>query len=447
MKNIVFLHLESVSKLILQMNREVFPNICRFQKKCLNYNNYYATATSTAMVLNDITYGDIYRLENTKLFGDFIKTHDNTASFIDVLADKGYQTLGIHYPAALGNEINPGHMYAQNSDLVNYSSYEKALADVACTIDGAVEANSNFMIYFCNEVSHLCYADSKKFHVKNPTERWHYGYRTIDQTVGDILGILEARNLMSNTVVVLYGDHGDDFYCHDYNGGFAHSIEPYANIVHTPFMIYDESVGSGELDDVICSLDIKQLVYNLAETGLKEKNSYIYDTYRSKREYVFTRNLFAGQTPEKINGYISNVRKSYGITTPEYSLILTKDGWRMYIKRMDPTCNNNVLDFFFMNGKKINHICDIDFLNVHYRSYMGHGSIGEIQRNFYKLSAFMKREMAALEKETAIKGVISYGGYEKIFYTKNMMAEFSRLRLKFIKKKVKNKLDQLSGRA
>lgn len=441
MKNLVFLHLESVSKLILQMNREVFPNICRFQEKCMKYNNYYATATSTAMVLNDITYSDFYRLENTKLFGDFIETHKGAVSFVDVLADKGYQTLGIHYPAALGNEINPGHMYAQKSDLVNYSSYEKALEDVGATIDRAVENDKNFLIYFCNEVSHLCYDDNKKFHIKNPTERWHYGYQTIDQTVGDVLSLLEEKHLMHNTVVVLYGDHGDDFYCHDYNGGFAHSIEPYANIINTPFMIYDEAVGSGEVDDVICSLDIKQLIYNLAGVGIKEKKNYIFDTYRSKREYVFSRNLFAGQTPEKINGYISNVRKSYGITTPEYSMILTKEGWRMYIKQMDPTCNNNVLDFFYMYGKKINHICEIDFLNVHYKSYMGHGSVGEIQRSFYKLAHLMKREMAILEKETAIRGVISYSGYEKIFYTKNMVAEFARLKLKFLKKKAKGKLN------
>lgn len=446
MKNIVFLHLESVSKLILQMNREIFPNICRFQKRCIQYNNYYATATSTAMVLNDITYSDFYRLENTKLFGDFIETHKEATSFVDILAEKGYNTLGIHYPAALGNEINPGHMYAKNSDLLNYSNYDKALEDVAHTIDKSVEHNKNFLVYFCNEVSHLCYADSKKFHVKSPTERWHYGYKTIDQTVGDILNLLEERNLMSSTVVVLYGDHGDDFYCHDYNGGFCHSIEPYANIIHTPFMIYDESLGCGEINDIICSIDIKQLIYNLAGTGIKERNSFIYDTYRSKREYVFTRNLFAGQTPEKINGYISNVRKAYSITTPEYSLVLTKEGWRMYIKRMDPTCNNSVLDFFSWQNGKISHICDIDFLNVHYKSYMGHGSIGEIQRNFYKLSGFMKREMARLEKETAIKGVIAYSGYEKLFYTKNMTAEFTRLKLKFWKKKAKGKLNQLSRR-
>lgn len=437
MKNLVMIHLESVSKLIYQMNQDVFPNVRKFQASCLQYSNYYATATSTAMVLSDITYGDLYRLENTQLFGDFKVTHKNAESFVDRLADIGYHTLGIHYPAALGNEINPGHMYAQKTDLVNYSDYNKAISDVKMTISNAVENDSNFLIYFCNEVSHLCYQDSKKFQIKNPTKRWKHGYEVIDKTVGDLIGYLEEKKLLDNTVVVLYGDHGDDFYCHDYNGGFAHSIEPYANIIRTPFMIYDKSIGNGMVDDIVCSVDIKQIVYNLVGCNLCENNPYIYDKYRSGRKYVFSRNLFAGQVPKKINGYISNVRKAYGITTEEYSLVLTDEGYRMYIQNMDPTCNNNVLDYFYLSGKKIRHIGGIDYLCVHYKSYMGHGTIGELQRNFVKMAKWMRLEVSKLEKETRLPEVVSHEGYCKIFYSKNMFYMFSKLKAKSIIKKAK----------
>lgn len=441
MKNLVIIHMESVSRFIFQMNPEQFPNMRRFQKRCMNYKHYYATATSTAMVLNDITYGDLYRIENTEFFGDFIATHQHAESFIDVLQKRGYQTLGIHYPCALGNEINPGHMYAQHTDLVNYGNYEKAFADVKKVIDQAEENKQNFLIYFCNEVSHLCYGDDKKFHIKNPADRWHYGYRTIDRTVGDLIGYLEERKRMSDTVIILYGDHGDDFYGHDYNGGYAHSIEPYEHIVHTPFMIYDESVGSGETDDLICSLDIKQLVYNLVGADLYE-NKFIFDRYHSKREYVFSRNLFAGQIPQKINGYISNVRKSYGIATPEYNLILTEQGYRMYLSKMDSTNSNNVLDYFYLHKGKLRHICDIGFLFVHYRSFMGYGTIGELQRNFRKLSGYMRRELTALKTETGLKEIISLDSERKIHYTKNMFVCFAVLRYKYWKKQIKNKLDK-----
>lgn len=434
MKNLVVIHLESVSNLIFRMNSQFFPNVRKFQKRCLNYNNYYATATSTAMVLNDITYGDFYRIENTELFGNFVITHKKSNSFIDVMQKEGYETLGIHYPAALGNEINPGHMYAQNSDLVNYSNYEKVLSDVETIIDKTLEKKGKFLVYFCNEVSHLCYTDNKKFHIKNPTERWGYGYRTIDQTVGDLIECLEKRELLKDTVIILYGDHGDDFYCHDYNGGYTHSIEPYTNIIHTPFMVYDEMIGSGEIDDIICSLDIKQLVYNFVGLNIQE-NKFIFDNYHSRREYVFSRNLFSGQTPKKINGYISNVRKAFGITTPEYSLILTDKGYRMYLNKMDPICNNNVLDYFILYRNRLRHICDIDFLYAHYKCFMGHGTIGEIQRTFRKLCVLMNDELSILQRETKIKDIIPRNSAKKIFYTKNMFYCFMKMKYKYYKKK------------
>lgn len=441
MKNLVILHLESVSRLIYDMNPELFPNVYKFSEKCTRYRNYYSTATSTAMVLNDILYGDFYRIENTQYFGDFIQTHRNAESFVDVLAKQGYRTLGVHYPAALGNEINPGHMYAKQHDLENYPDCRKALTDVRETIDQASTDKKNFLIYFCNEVSHLCYTDERKFHIKDPTQRWQYGYRKIDETAGEILSYLQEKDLLKDTVVILYGDHGDDFYGHDFNSGYAHSIEPYANIIHTPFMLYDESIGAGEITDTICSLDIKQLVFNLVGFD-RQENPFVYNRYRSKREYVFSRNLFAGQTPKKIDGHISGVRKAYGITTPDYTLILTDEGWRMYLTQMDRTCSNNVLDFFWMTKNGLRHICELDFLYVHYKSYMGYGTIGEIRRNFIKMSKWMEKEISVLKKETKERELLAPGCEKRIFYRKHMAREFMAIAVKRKKKKMKSRIKE-----
>ena len=60
------------------------------------------------------------------------------------------------------------------------------------------------------------------------------------------------------------------------------------------------------------------------------------------------------------------------------------------------------------------------------------------------MKKIMIDEMERLEKETLIKGVIYYGGYNKIFYTKNMKAEFARLKIKFLKKKLRNKWGKIN---
>ena len=196
---------------------------------------------------------------------------------------------------------------------------------------------------------------------------------------------------------------------------------------------------------MICSLDIKQLAYNLIGVD-RQENSFVYDRYRCKRSYVFSRNLFAAQTPKKIDGYICDVRKAYGIITPEYALLLTEEGFRMYIHPMDRTCSNNVLDFFRLTKRGLQHLCDLDFLYVHYKSYMGHVTIGEIRREFARMSKWMRLELTGLEKETKQKEVLRHAAEKQIFYTKNMSLTFAAIAVKRQKKKVKKRLKDIMAR-
>jgi hypothetical protein len=178
----------------------------------------------------------------------------------------------------------------------------------------------------------------------------------------------------------------------------------------------------------------------------KTENPYIYDRYHSKRQYVFSRNLFAAQQPKKINGFICNVRKAYGITTEQYSLILTDEGWRMYIHQMDPTCNNNVLDFFYLKHGELRHIGEIGDMYVHYKSYMGHGTTGEIQRSFRQMKKYMSKEMMALSRETGLRAILNKGCTEKIFYQKNMVMEFAKMEMQIAKKKAVQQVKNIRGK-
>lgn len=437
MKNAVIIHLESLSKLIYQMNEDLFPNLNRMKLKCMNYNYFFSTATSTAMAMSDITYGDFYRAENTERFGNFIYTHPEAESFVDVLSHNGYRTLGIHYPEAIGDEINPGNMYAMAHKLVNYSNYSKAVEDVKNTIDLACENDEKFLIYFCNEVSHLCYSDHKKKKIANPVSRWKYGYKKVDETIGDIIGYLEKKKLLDDTVIILYGDHGDDLWGHGFNGGYSHVVEPYANLIHTPLMIYDSSIGYGVNYDIVCTLDIKQILYNLIAFE-RQENPYIYDRYRSKRKYVFSRNLYAAQEPQKIDACISNILKSYAVTTKEYSLVLNKRGYRMYHYSNDPTCHNNVLDYFVCFGTRIKYFMKLKHTQIQYRTYMGAGAVDEIEKSYYMLRKLMRNEINKLEQETQITEVLSSESCQKIYYTKNVLREYIVLRLKGFRRTLRN---------
>jgi len=210
-------------------------------------------------------------------------------------------------------------------------------------------------------------------------------------------------------------------------------------------MIYDKKIQAGYVEDIICSLDVKQLVYNLVGIDIEHDKNYIYDIIRSKRKYVFSRNLYAGQFPEKIDACISNVRKSYAITTKDYIFILTNKGCRMFIHRMDPTCNNNVLDFFYLFGGKLHHIIPLKYTNLHYKGFMGYGTVDEIQRNYTKLKKMMWQEIKQLKKETGLDGIISLSAICDIFYRKNMFCVFGKMRAKGLRRKFRKFIEKYIG--
>src|SRR5678815_896480 len=61
---------------------------------------------------------------------------------------------------------------------------------------------------------------------------------------------LEQKGLLDDTLVVLYGDHGDDCWTHGYKGGMIHGTEPYTEIIATPFAIRDSSLEPGMRSDL-----------------------------------------------------------------------------------------------------------------------------------------------------------------------------------------------------
>jgi len=57
-----------------------------------------------------------------------------------------------------------------------------------------------------------------------------------DRQVGKILDALEKNNLMNNTIIIYYGDHGESFEHHYY---FAHGESLYDSTIRIPLVIYD----------------------------------------------------------------------------------------------------------------------------------------------------------------------------------------------------------------
>ncbi|GJM70151.1 hypothetical protein HMSSN036_23670 [Paenibacillus macerans] len=154
---------------------------------------------------------------------------------------------------------------------------------------------------------------------------------------------------MKDTIIVGFGDHGDDLWTHALNNGFCHGIEPYTNMIWTPAFIYDASFeGSKDYNNLASLIDLRKTILHLL--GYSESNSQEFsgiDLLNSKNDFVFSRNLFANQRDTSINATKPmGLKKAYAVLNKDYNLIATQFGLEMYAYRIDSTNHNNLLSFF-----------------------------------------------------------------------------------------------------
>lgn len=85
-----------------------------------------------------------------------------------------------------------------------------------------------------------------------------------DSLIQDILAILEQLGDLENTVIVLFGDHGDDI---GENGNFGHHFTVSDAVIRVPMLVYDptNTLESGIVDDVVQTNDIFPTLLDICE--------------------------------------------------------------------------------------------------------------------------------------------------------------------------------------
>lgn len=372
-RNLVLIHLESLNNLIYKMNESFFPTIKALEKKAIVFPNYFSTATSTLMVIGDILYGGMEQYEQCKSLDYVPESYPYSNSLFDELESKGYQTRLLIYPN--GGDLKSAeerHLagFRQTMELkTDYQEYLNA-------IDESISPEKPFAIMACNYCSNLSlckYTDLA--HEYDGTSRWENGYRMLDQSVGDILNLLDEKGCRDNTSIILYGDHGDDYWQHGMHSGLTHGIEPYANLIHTPFMIVDSRIEKRINDsDLVCAEDVRYIIKQVIEN---EKIAI--QTLSKRREIVLSRGSYAAQ-PIRENSF----NKSYAITDSKFLFLVSHNGLELYDIWMDPTCTNNLLRFFMLENDiiKVNENCTKEN-KYHFQSFMNAREVRLLRQRFY----------------------------------------------------------------
>ncbi len=89
-------------------------------------------------------------------------------------------------------------------------------------------------------------------------EKAHFSYmvylaqvRYLDDRLREFLSLLQDKGLLENTVIVIAGDHGEEFYEH---GGFGHNYTVYEEVIHVPLIIIQPGENNDREDEELAGL-------------------------------------------------------------------------------------------------------------------------------------------------------------------------------------------------
>lgn len=82
----------------------------------------------------------------------------------------------------------------------------------------------------------------------------------LDTALGKFFDYLDKRNLLKNTIVVIVGDQGDEFFEHT---SYSHGWSLYDEVLRVPFIAYSPNSGAGRSDKLVSLVDIMPTVFRL----------------------------------------------------------------------------------------------------------------------------------------------------------------------------------------
>jgi hypothetical protein len=341
MKNLVILHLESISRQRLAAFAAVLPHTTRLLSEALAFDNFFASATSTRMVVGYLFHGNDFEYDTSPTF-EGMQAEVNNPHLFSTLRDRGYNAEliclnGFQHvkpikPRSWPDALPPAW---ETNDFPTLIARFDALTDAG-----------PFAIYVWDLITHIEHSLALAPHSSGLTDQIRRACAVADDAVGKMRAILERKGLLENTTIVLYGDHGDDSWTHGFKGGMIHGTEPYTDIIWTPLAIRDPGLAPGTVDCMASTIDIAPTCLSLL--GIDAEFSFPYsgvDLLHGAADFAYSQNFNANQPDHPLNG----IAKAFSVTDKTYTLLASSHGLELYAHRLDPGNHCNLLHFFTLD--------------------------------------------------------------------------------------------------
>lgn len=381
MRNILIVHLESLNMNNFLLNRDMFPFLSEIESRSVSFRKYFSTATSTLMTIGDILYGGMDQYETATTLDDVPETYIYKSSLMDDLKDLGYHTgIYVHPDGNNRDSAEEKHLAGFKNQMILKSEYQEYLDAFSKGME-----HQPFALMACDYTSNSSfnkYALNGNWH--DGFRQWEAGYAAIDRHAGDLFDLMKEKGTIESTVVLFYGDHGDDYWTHSFRHGMTHAIEPNALLTHTPFFIYDPELKEKngiDYNTLVASTDIRKLIMDLLEPN----TDWIGGLKKVRRDYVYSRSAYAAQPIGNIHYF-----KAYAVCDGTYLMLVSPEGMALYHILMDSDCHNNLLSYFILEeGKLKDDLTDPDFC---WQIFWQEPTRRKVRQKFYYLREILYKE-------------------------------------------------------
>lgn len=373
-KNVIIVQLESIGDYIINLKvdgKEITPNLNKFFSNSLYFSNMYNQGIGTTADSEHTIATSMYPLENGRVYQKYY--HNNWQDFYSVLHNDGYYTASMHpnvntfwnriliYKNSYKvDEYDYIYSFNTNGEMAGeFFSDEQFLLQAA---DKMQNYNTPFICMMIAISTHIPYSldgisnleekltiDASSIE-SDEIRNYVLSCNFVDYSFGKFMEKLEKENLLDNSILIVYGDHGAGLIDLDSleklfieNGKeYNHNTQSLLN-VHIPFGMKIPGLEKQVIDRTVAKIDVKPTLLNLL--GIEDKFSLGMDMFTNK-DYAFIKGIgYVTKDYYYINDEYYE-RSSNTLITPDEKLLTLKNLMDDELYLSDTIINNNLVSYF-----------------------------------------------------------------------------------------------------
>lgn len=282
-KNLIVVMMESVNNILLDEN--IYPNFAKLYKNGWYWENAYSPRNSCSTGNNEMTgMVSLYSIYRTCTANVYMNNKYEESIF-GLFNNKGYTTTSYHdytekyyYRSTIHKNMGSSKYYGVSDLGISYNNEYKEWPSDVLLMDKSSEIftqNSPFMAWITTVSPHQpYYADSELSKIyydsfantgyPSNVKRYMSKLKVLDDSLGEILKILEEKGILDDTVIVLYADHYPYGLTNsDISKVLGDGINKYNEVDRTPFVIYNSKMTPKTYSEYTSYVNVLPTVANL----------------------------------------------------------------------------------------------------------------------------------------------------------------------------------------